>query len=34
VSDTAFKYVKNQYYEGHEIIAADGKKFYRVTDVV
>ena len=33
VSDTAFKHVKAQYYEGTEIISHDGKKFYRVERV-
>ena len=34
VSDTAFRYVKNQYYEGTEIISKENKKFYRITNVV
>lgn len=34
VSETAFKYVKNQYYEGEEIISEENKKFYRVTKVI
>lgn len=33
VSDTAFKHVKNQYYEGAEIISKTNNKFYRVTKV-
>ena len=33
MSDTAFKHVKAQYYEGAEIIAEDGRKFYRVERV-
>jgi hypothetical protein len=33
VSDTAFRYVKNQYYDGVEI-NDHGKKFYRVLDVI
>ena len=34
VSNTAFKYVKNHYYDGVEITNAEtGHKFYRVTEV-
>ena len=33
VHDSAFKYVKDKYYEGIEIINEEGKKFYRVTKV-
>ena len=33
VSESAFKHVKNIYYEGDEIINEEGKKFYRVTRV-
>jgi class 3 adenylate cyclase len=33
VSETAFKYVKNQFYEGEEIVSDENKKFYRVTGV-
>ena len=34
VSDTAFKYVRDKYYEGTEIISEEGKKFYLVTKVL
>jgi hypothetical protein len=34
ISDSAFKHVKNIYYEGVEIINEEGKKFYRLTRVV
>jgi hypothetical protein len=33
VSDSAFKHVKNIYYEGDEIINAEGAKFYLVKRV-
>ena len=33
VSESAFKYVKDKYYEGHEIINDEGKKFYKVMKV-
>ena len=34
VSETAFKHVKHQFYEGEEIISDENKKFYRVTKVI
>ena len=33
ISESAFKHVKNVYYEGDEIINEEGKKFYRLTRV-
>jgi class 3 adenylate cyclase len=33
VSESAFKHVKNIYYEGDEIINEEGKKFYRIKRV-
>ena len=33
MSESAFKHVKNIYYEGDEIINEEGKKFYRVNRV-
>ena len=34
VSESAFKHVKNQFYDGIEIISEENKKFYRVTKVI
>ena len=33
ISDTAFKYVKDKYVEGKELINEEGKKFYLFTKV-
>ena len=33
ISDTAFKYVKDKYVEGKELINEEGKKFYLFTNI-